>query len=66
MKMISETVKGGKRRVVVELGPNEQLIAVDPSSHYQMAEPVDDIVVGRHIIGAKEVEWCAVEQGWVG
>lgn len=66
MKQISvKELPGGRRRVVMELEAREELLAVRDGAHYQLGDPLDD-VVPSHILGAaKEVSWCAVEQKWV-
>ena len=54
-----------KRRVVVELDPGENLIAIHDDRFYRLGEPLDEVMAG-HIIGnAHKVEWCSLKQGWV-
>lgn len=66
MKLISvKDLAGGRRRVVLELQANEELLAVRDGAHYQIGDPVGE-VVASHILGAtQEVTWCSVEQKWV-
>lgn len=55
----------GIRRVLVELQPGEELRAYRPDSHYQLGQPLEDMVVAtHHIAEAVEVSWCVVEQKW--
>lgn len=66
MKAISQKeLGGGRRRVVLELQAGEELLAVRDGAHYQLGDPVGD-VIASHILGAtQEVTWCSVEQKWV-
>jgi hypothetical protein len=66
MNIIStKPLKNGKMRVTVELVPGEQIAAIDPNGFYELGYPLEDIVVGHHIIDAERVRWCVLEQGWV-
>jgi len=66
MKRISEKVlPNGNRRVVVELGKSEELVPIHASAHYKMGYPHDDIVHADHILQARQVTWCVIEQKWV-
>ncbi len=53
-----------KRRIVVELDPGEQLIAIDPDTHYQLTDPHDDIIPGHVFLGMRPAVWCSLEQKW--
>lgn len=66
MKAISQKeLGGGRRRVVIDLEAGEELLAVRDGAHYQLGDPLDD-VIPSHILGAAtEVTWCPVEQKWV-
>jgi hypothetical protein len=66
MKIISEkkTTKGA-RRMIVELLPDEALIAVREGAFYRLAYPVDDVVASHVVAEAVEVAWCSVSQAWV-
>jgi hypothetical protein len=53
------------RRVTVELRPHEQLIAIDDRLHYQLGDPISDVVPGHIVSNAVAVYWCPVGQEWV-
>ncbi len=65
MKIIKSTTKNGTKRVVVECHPDEQLIAIQPNSHYQLGYPIYDIVHADQIRGAELVTWDVVSQKWM-
>lgn len=67
MKTISEapTKDGRRRRVVVEVDNGETLLAVRENSHYQLGDPLGDVVASHILEQAAEVSWCSVEQKWV-
>jgi hypothetical protein len=54
-----------KRRVTVELNPGETLIAIDDRVHYQLGEPLEDVLPGHMLSNAVRVYWCPVAQRWV-
>ena len=58
-------LKSGKRHVLVELDPNETLLAFDENAHYKTGYPHEEILCGRHIIEAEQVKWCVLGQEWV-
>lgn len=61
----ARALPNGRMRVTVELAPGEKLLKVREGAHYQLAQPVGD-VVGAHIIAdAEEVTWCSAAQAWV-
>lgn len=66
MKIIRETQanKAGRRRITVELGPSEKLIAVCENSHYKLGYPIEDIVSGHEVADARPVMWCSISQKW--
>jgi hypothetical protein len=66
MKIIKETPanKYGRRRVLVELGPSEQLIVVCKNSYYKLGYPIEDIVSGNEIAESKPTYWCSISQKW--
>ena len=53
------------RRIVVELDDGEELLAFRCKAHYQLGQPIEDIVPGHVISEAVSVSWCPVEQKWV-
>ncbi len=55
----------GGSRVIIELGPDEHLIAVSKDRMYKLGAPCEDIVPGEVLSDAAEVCWCPVEQKWV-
>lgn len=66
MKITSTKMnKQGKRVCTVELDDGEFLQAFFLNGFYRMGCPVEDIVRGHHIVGARRVDWCAVNQDWV-
>lgn len=66
MKTISTTQKpNGKRRVVVELDANENLVAIRDGSHYKLGHPVCDVMASHVLAEAEQVNWCSVSQEWV-
>lgn len=65
MKIISEKVVKGKRRVTVELDEGEQVLAIRRDSHYRLGYPLEDQVIhSSRIENATEVYWCDGEQNW--
>lgn len=66
MKTISQKeLPGGRRRVVLELAAGEALVAVRDGAHYQLGQPLDDVIPSHVLAAATPVTWCAVEQKWV-
>jgi hypothetical protein len=67
MKVIKDEVATLKRhrRVTVELVPGETLIAINDRLHYQLGEPLDDVLPGHMLSNAVPVYWCPVAQRWV-
>ena len=67
MKIITDSVnKKGQRRVIVELGINDQLLAFNEDRFYQLGGQVNDVHRGHVITEAKEVYWCGITQEWEG
>lgn len=65
MKILSERTVKGKRRLVVELEPSEDLLAIDQSQFYELGEPLHGDVVGGFVIAnCARAVWCSVEQKW--
>ncbi len=46
--------------------PGETPVAVREDCHYQLGQPVDDVVGGQILTGSREVTWCSASQQWVG
>lgn len=66
MKIISSTqLKNGKRRVVLEIDPNEKIIAVQPDAHYKLGYPLEDVVPSHVLAEAVQTSWCCLDQKWV-
>lgn len=65
MKIISSKTVTGGTRYVVELKPDERLLAVDPDAHYCLGHPLDDVVPGHVLRDSARVSWCPIEQKWV-
>lgn len=64
--ILDQPRKGGKRRVVVELDEGEILIALQPNSHYRLSYPLEDQIMGTHIIDSpRKVVWDSLEQKWL-
>ena len=71
MKIISCKPAGGvsalgydKRRVVLELDPGEELLAVREDAHYRLGQPLEDVIASHVLKNAVQVMWCSVEQRW--
>lgn len=65
MRILSEKLVKGKRRVTVELEDGEQLMGVHENEHYSLGEPLDDeIVRGHMLLDGERVYWCVGEQKW--
>lgn len=56
---------GKKRRVVVEVDQDENLMSFFDDRHYKLGEPLDEVVPGHIITGAMFTTWCPIEQKWV-
>lgn len=66
MKVIRESVtKTGKRSITVEVNDGETLLAVRAGRHYQLADPVNEVVAAHIFEGLREVTWCSATQEWV-
>lgn len=65
MKIISEKIVRGQRRVTVELAPGEHLQGINPDSHYHLGDPMDDVIAGHILVGAAPANWCSVVQRWL-
>ncbi len=66
MEIRSETTRGKKRRLIVELDADEHLVAFRADDFYKLGYPLDDEVVrGDNLIDATPVTWCVVSQKWV-
>ena len=65
MKIIlNKTLVSGKRRVVIELDPDESVITVRENGHYKLGQPMDDIVQGFILKDCVPASWCAIGQKW--
>lgn len=53
------------RRVLVELQPDEKLMAFRDDCFYRLGGQVDDVVQGHVITESDHVVWCSVGQEWV-
>lgn len=53
-----------KRRVLVELDPGEQLIAIHDNRYYQLGTPLDEVMAGHILANTHEVVWCSITQEW--
>lgn len=66
MKILRERFnKAGRLIVTVELDVDEMLTAITDGSHYQLADPVSDVVGSHILIDARQVQWCSASQKWV-
>ncbi len=66
MKTVKDEVATLKRRrrVTVELEPNEYLLSFKDGAYYRLGGQVEDVVAGYIIIDAQPVCWCSVTQDW--
>jgi len=64
-RILVKELAGGRRRVVFELEAGEELVAVRDGAHYQLGDPLDDVVPSHILAAAHQVSWCPVEQKWV-
>lgn len=65
MKILNEKpVANGRRRITLELDPGERLLPVRDNAHYQLGEPVGDIVAAHVLADSRPVDWCSIEQRW--
>lgn len=53
------------RRVLVELQPDEKLMAFKDDYFYRLGGQVDDVVQGHVITESDHVVWCSIGQEWV-
>lgn len=60
-----DTKRPGWSRVTVELPPGHTLHAIKGDAHYQLAQPLEDVVGGHIISGARAVTWSSAAQEWV-
>ena len=60
------TRKDGVRTVTVQLAADEKLMAFMDDSYYRLGGQLDEIVGGYCIIDSVYVQWCSIEQKWVG
>lgn len=68
MKVLhSKTLKNGRRHVLIELTPHEQLPVppVDPDAFYRLNDPMDDVVGGYLIWKPQRVCWDSLTQKWI-
>ena len=59
------TNKDGLQELTVVLARGESLMGIREDSHYQLGQPVDDVVGSHIILEAREVTWCSASQEWV-
>ena len=53
------------RRVTVELHYHDEvLMSFRPQSYYRLGNPIDDVILGDHIINSDRVYWCSIGQRW--
>lgn len=65
MKLLSQTQKSnGKRRVVVELDADEEIMAFKNGAHYKLGHPVCEVMAAHIITEAECVTWCSASQEW--
>ena len=64
MKILTEKIVRGVRRVTVELAPGENLQAINPDKYYRLSDPMDDVIAGHILAGAAMANWCSIEQKW--
>lgn len=65
MKHINtRTLANGRRRVTVELTPDETLMPIR-DGFYKLGGQVDDIVSSSVLNETVQVTWCSVSQKWV-
>ena len=66
MKILKDTPPTTKlkRRVLVELDPGEQLIAINDDHFYQLGRPICDVLAGHIVAASEQVQWCSVAQEW--
>ncbi len=55
----------GTKKLTIELGVGETLIAIAPDAHYRMGQPVDDVVASHILAETARVTWCSASQEWV-
>jgi hypothetical protein len=54
-----------KRRITVEVEPNEYLLSFNPDQYYRLGGQVEDIMQGHVIVDSEHVIWCSIEQRWI-
>lgn len=66
MKIISEKIVKGKRRITVEVETDETILAFDQNKHYRLGYPLeDDVLQADRLLNSVPVFWCDIEQKWV-
>jgi hypothetical protein len=61
----TKTLKNGKRHLLVELDPDEELLALKGDEHYRIGYPIEDVMRGHILIESQHVTWCSLEQKWL-
>lgn len=56
--------KLGKRRVIVELDDDDNLVCVKAGWHFKLGYPHEDIVAAHVITEMRPVVWCSASQEW--
>lgn len=65
MKTIkSYETKRGKRRVIIELDDEDNLLCVKAGEHVKLGYPHGDIVAAHVITEMRRVVWCSASQDW--
>lgn len=66
MKHINtKEMANGKRRVTLELAPNEAVNVIEVDRFYSLGGQMEDVVPARVIGDARKVNWCHLEQKWI-
>ena len=65
MRVVSEKLIKGKRRVLIELDDNEKLLVINENGHYKLGYPMDEIIAGHIIKEMMPVVWCSIQQEWI-
>ena len=65
MKIVSDKTVNGKRRVLVELDKNENIVAFRDDAFYRLGQPMDEVLPAHILVEAIPVSWCPLEQKWL-
>lgn len=56
---------GGVKRVTIDLKPGENLMLIEPDSHYKLGGQIDDVMASHVLEEARKVTWSSHEQQWI-